>query len=164
MTDLRSTIYEVARRSGVSTATVSRAMRGQSGMSAATRDRVLAVAAELGWVPDGRARALATRRTGIVGILFHDLDWSGDVEEESPLYLDEIIRGAERAATAESDALLLAATRGRSGHELAFAVAGKVDGLVVLARSVEKTDVEALSRSLPVVTSQPGGGTTPSMT
>jgi LacI family transcriptional regulator len=148
----RSTIYEVARRSGVSTATVSRAVRGASGMSTATRERVLAVATELGWVPDGHARGLATRRSGIVGVLFHDLDSSGEAEEESPLYLDEVIRGAERAATGAGHALLIAATRGRSGRELAFSVAGKVDGLVVLARSVSNVDIETLSRSLPIVT------------
>jgi LacI family transcriptional regulator len=149
----RSTIYEVARRSGVSTATVSRAMHGKDGMSTTTRDRVLAMATELGWVPDGRARGLATRRAGVVGVLFHDLDPDDDtVEEESPLYVDEIIRGAERAATAVGDAVLIAATRGRSGHELAFAVSGKVDGLVVLARSISRQDVQSLARSLPIVT------------
>ncbi|MEP6527483.1 MAG: LacI family DNA-binding transcriptional regulator [Nocardioidaceae bacterium] len=152
MAKARSTIYEVARRSGVSTATVSRAVHGENGMSMTTRERVLAVATELGWVPDGRARGLATRRSGIVGVLFHDLDSSGEAEEESPLYVDEVIRGAERAATAVGDAVLIAATRGRSGRELAFSVAGKVDGLVVLARSVSQHDVEALSRSLPIVT------------
>ncbi len=152
MATARSTIYEVASRSGVSTATVSRAMQGEDGMSAKTRDRVLAAANELAWVPDGRARGLATRRAGIVGILFHDLDASGEAEEESPLYLDEVIRGAERAATAGGDALLIAATRGRSGRELAFSVSGKVDGLVVLARSVSKPDIAALSRTLPIVT------------
>jgi len=148
----RSTIYEVARRSGVSTATVSRAMHDRGGMSGTTRDRVLAVATELGWVPDGRARGLAIRRSGIVGVLFHDLDSSGEAEDESPLYLDQVIRGAERAATAAGDAVLIAATRGRTGRELAFAVAGKVDGLVVLARSISWQDVAALSRSLPIVT------------
>ncbi len=152
MTKARSTIYEVAERSGVSTATVSRAMHGGGGMSASTRERVLAVATELGWVPDGRARGLATKHAGIVGVLFHDLDPSGEAEEESPLYLDEVIRGAERAATAAGDAILIAATRGRSGRELAFSVAGKVDGLIVLARSISKQDVAALSRSVPVVT------------
>ncbi len=152
MPDPRSTIYEVARRSGVSTATVSRAVQGRDGMSASTREHVLAVANELGWVPDGHARGLATRRSGIVGVLFHDLNPSGEAEEESPLYLDEVIRGAERAATAHGAALLIAATRGRSGRELAFSIAGKVDGLVVLARSVSRPDVLALSRSVPLVT------------
>jgi LacI family transcriptional regulator len=148
----RSTIYEVARRSGVSTATVSRAVGDGSGMSPATRDRVLAVAAELHWVPDGRARGLATRRSGIVGVLFHDLGASGDAEEESPLYVDEVIRGAERAAATAGDALLIAATRGQTGRELAFSLAGKVDGLVILARSLSVADIQALSRTVPVVT------------
>jgi LacI family transcriptional regulator len=66
----RSTIYEVAKRSGVSTATVSRVMVDGKGFSEQTRDRVRAVAWELGWVPSGSARGLASRRTGIVGLLF----------------------------------------------------------------------------------------------
>lgn len=127
-------------------------MHGEAGMSSTTRDRVLAVATDLGWVPDGRARGLVTRRAGIVGVLFHDLDVSGEAGDESPLYLDQVIRGAERAATAAGDAVLIAATRGRTGRELAFAVAGKVDGLVVLAGSINRPDLEALSRSLPIVT------------
>lgn len=147
----RSTIYEVARRSGVSTATVSRVMADGTGFSAATRERVKATAAELSWVPSGSARGLAARRTGIVGLIFPDLGQSGDAEEESPLYVDQVIRGAERAATSAGDAVLIAATSTASGRDLAFSVAGKVDGLVILARSLPDDDIVALSRSVPVV-------------
>jgi LacI family transcriptional regulator len=147
----RSTIYEVAQRSGVSTATVSRVMADGKGFSPATRDRVRATAAELGWVPSGPARGLASRRAGIVGLLFPDLGRSGEAEEESPLYVDQVIRGAERAATAVGDAVLIAATHSVSGRELAFSVAGKVDGMVVMARSLSDDDIAAISRSVPVV-------------
>ncbi|SRR6266487_454208 len=147
----RSTIYEVAQRSGVSTATVSRVMAGGKGFSEATRERVRATAAELGWVPSGQARGLASRRAGIVGLLFPDLGQSGAAEEESPLYIDQVIRGAERAATSVGDAVLIAATRTESGRELAFSVAGKVDGLVVMARSLSEYDIASISRSVPVV-------------
>lgn len=147
----RSTIYEVARRSGVSTATVSRVMADGKGFSETTRNRVLAIAAELGWVPSGSARGLASRRSGIVGLLFPDLGRSGEAEEQSPLYVDQVIRGAERAATAVGDAVLIAATQCESGRELAFSVAGKVDGLVVMARSLPDDDVDVLARSVPVV-------------
>jgi LacI family transcriptional regulator len=147
----RSTIYEVARRSGVSTATVSRVMADGKGFSAATRERVRATAAELGWVPSWAARSLASRRAGVVGLLFPDLGQSGEVEEESPLYVDQVIRGAERAATSAGDAVLIAATHCVSGRELAFSVAGKVDGLVVMARSLSEQDIAVLSRSVPVV-------------
>jgi LacI family transcriptional regulator len=147
----RSSIYEVARRSGVSTATVSRVMADGKGFSEATRERVQATAAELGWVPSGPARGLALRRAGVVGLLFPDLGQSGEAEEESPLYVDQVIRGAERAAAAAGDAVMIAATRTASGRDLAFSVAGKTDGLVVMARSLSETDVAALARSVPVV-------------
>jgi LacI family transcriptional regulator len=147
----RLTIYEVAKRSGVSTATVSRVMADGKGFSPATRERVRATAAELGWVPSGSARGLASRRNGIVGLLFPDLGHSGELEEESPLYVDQVIRGAERAATTAGDAVLIAATHTASGRDLAFVVAGKVDGLVIMARCLSEQDIAVLSRSLPVV-------------
>lgn len=147
----RLTIYEVARRSGVSTATVSRVMDNGTGFSAATRERVRAVARELGWVPSGSARGLARRRAGIVGLLFPDLSVEGEAGEESPLYVDHIIRGAERAAAAAGEAVLIAATRGTSGRDLAFAAAGKVDGLVVLPRSLSDADLEDIAAIVPVL-------------
>lgn len=141
----------MAQASGVSTATVSRVMGNGSGYSPATRDRVLRAAADLGWVPSGSARGLATRRAGIVGVLFPDFGAGSDIEEESPLYIDQVIRGAEIAATTAGDAVLIAATRGSSGRDLALSVATKVDGLVVVARSLRDVDVAALARRLPVV-------------
>ena len=147
----RSTIYEVAQRSGVSTATVSRVMADGKGFSEATRERVRASAAELGWVPSGPARGLASKRAGVVGLLFPDLGQSGEAEEESPLYVDQVIRGAERAATSVGDAVMIAATRTASGRDLAFSIASKTDGLVVMARSLSEADIAVLSRSVPVV-------------
>ncbi len=147
----KSTIYEVARRSGVSTATVSRVMQDGRGFSEQTRKRVLAVAAELGWVPNNAARSLAVRRAGIIGLRFPDLGIQTALEAESPLYLDQVIRGAERAAARAGDGILIAATRGSAGLELAWSVAGKVDGLVVLAGSLGHKDLAAITRSVPVV-------------
>jgi LacI family transcriptional regulator len=146
----RSTIYEVARRCGVSTATVSRVMHDGTGFSPATRKRVLAAAADMGWVPSGPARGLAFRKTGIVGLLFPDLAAFSESEEESPLYTDQVIRGAERAAAAAGIAVLIAATRG-AGRKLARSVVGQVDGLVVLARSLPVKDIQTFSRSVPIV-------------
>ena len=147
----RSTIYEVASRSGVSTATVSRVIHNANGYSAATRDRVLASAAELGWVPSGSARSLAKRKTGIIGVLFSDLDAGSAAEEEAPLYVDQVIRGAERAATQAGHAVLIAATRGTEGHDLALSVAGRVDGLVVVAHSLSEDDIAELGQRIPLV-------------
>lgn len=62
-------IDEVAARAGVSTATVSRALRGRSGVSPHTRDRVLAIADAMGYVASSSAAGLATGRNMAVGVL-----------------------------------------------------------------------------------------------
>src|SRR5918997_2504677 len=62
----RVTIAELARRSGVSNGTVSRALNGYPDVSAATRTRIVARARDLGYEPDARARSLRTRRTRLV--------------------------------------------------------------------------------------------------
>ena len=63
------TIHDVARFAGVSTATVSRALRGVDRVSAGTRDRVLAAALRLDYTASPTATSLATGRTGVVGVL-----------------------------------------------------------------------------------------------
>jgi LacI family transcriptional regulator len=120
------------------------------GYSPATRKRVLAAAADMGWVPSGPARGLAFRKTGIVGLLFPDLAAFTESEEESPLYIDQVIRGAERAAAAAGVAVLIAGTR-EAGRKLARSVVGQVDGLVVLARSLPVRDIQTFARTVPVV-------------
>lgn len=67
-------IGEVARRAGVSTATVSRALSGRGTVSAPTRARVLAAADELGYVVSAAASSLATGRMRNVGVLVPLLD------------------------------------------------------------------------------------------
>ena len=150
----KATIYEVARSSGFSTATVSRVMHNGSGFSETTRQAVLAAAAELGWVPNHSARSLARRRTGILGLLFPDFgddNGQGTAGGESPLFVDQVIRGAERSATLAGDAILIAATRGQGGLDLARSLVGKVDGLVVLAGSLSDRDLAAIGTKVPVV-------------
>jgi LacI family transcriptional regulator len=62
------TIHDIAKHAGVSTGTVSRALNGRFGVSAATRDRVLRVVNELGYVPDPGARQLAKGARTVIGI------------------------------------------------------------------------------------------------
>jgi len=63
-------LREVARAAGVSTATVSRAINTPDVVSADLRERIAVAVKALGWVPDGAARALSTRRSQTIGAVF----------------------------------------------------------------------------------------------
>ena len=65
----RPTIADVARGAGVSKGAVSFALNNRPGVAPETRDRILAAAAELGWTPSHRARALAVSRALAVGLV-----------------------------------------------------------------------------------------------
>lgn len=149
------TVYDVAERSGVSIATVSRVYRNPDSVRAATRERVMAAARELGYVPSGNARGLASRSTGVLGLCFPDYADPGtaDIEDDDAamLYSDQIIRGMERAARRHGYALLIAASLEGGPESLVAKVAGRVDGFAVLARTVPTEELEVISRRQPVV-------------
>jgi DNA-binding LacI/PurR family transcriptional regulator len=65
----RPTIADIALRAGVTKAAVSFALNGQPGVSAATRERILAIAAEIGFQPSSAARALSDGRAGAFGLV-----------------------------------------------------------------------------------------------
>jgi LacI family transcriptional regulator len=83
----KGSLAEVSRRAGVSIATASRVLnRSEHPVADATRDRVLAAAEDLGYSPSALARALVTRRSGIIGVVV------GDIVDP---YFAEITRGVE---------------------------------------------------------------------
>ncbi|HEY7591581.1 MAG TPA: LacI family DNA-binding transcriptional regulator [Actinophytocola sp.] len=156
------TVYDVAARAQVSIATVSRVYRNPDTVRATTRERVLAVARELGYVPSGNARGLASRTTGVLGLCFPDyadpeVDNPGDGSDDAAddpehmLYADEITRGMERAARRHGYALLIAASLEGGPESLVAKVAGRVDGFAVLARTVPTEDLEIIAHRLPIV-------------
>ena len=68
--DRRPTLADVAARAGVSTALVTTVMREVPGASAATRQRILQAAEEIGYRPDARARLLRSNRSRLIGVTF----------------------------------------------------------------------------------------------
>jgi len=72
---------DIAQRCGVSVATVSKALNGQPDIGEETRNRIVAVAGELGYMTNSVARALKTNRTYNLGVLFVDERRSGLAHE-----------------------------------------------------------------------------------
>lgn len=148
------TIYDLAKRTGVSIATVSRALNDKSGLSQATRDRVLAAVEELGYVPNGTARGLSYGSTETIGVVVATRTPNvaqAAEEHESLLFVDAVIRGAERSAQRSGYALLLVSIRPRSGWEAAKKMVGRTDGLVIVDRAVSEEAMAWLAARHPVV-------------
>jgi len=149
------TIYDVASRAGVSIASVSRVLNGQRSPRADTRERVLRAVRELGFVPDGAARALSNGLKETVGVVFRR---SGETrfedEDESLLFIDVVNRGIEVAAQRRGfDVLLSSVGIGdRNAPARIAAVAGKVDGLILHDRMLSGSDIARLAGTVPIVT------------
>jgi DNA-binding LacI/PurR family transcriptional regulator len=139
----RPTLADVAARAGVSTALVSIVLRDVPGASAATRERVRQVAAEIGYRPDSRARLLRSSRSRLLGVVFGvQHAFHGDLV--SGLYA-----AAERVGY---ELALSAVTPGRDERR---AVAGllqdRCEALVLLGPSSPTAALADLAARLPVV-------------
>jgi LacI family transcriptional regulator len=154
------TIYDVARMAGVSIASVSRVLNGRRNPREETRERVLHAVAELGFVPDGAARALSGRVKEVVGVVIRRVRWLQSSEgefaeqDESLIFTDVINRGIEIAAQRQGFNLLLSSVD-VDDHDVSgrlLALARKSDGLILHDRMLEPDELEQLSRRVPVVT------------
>jgi LacI family transcriptional regulator, galactose operon repressor len=148
-----TTVYDVARVAGVSTATVSRVIRGSGLVSDDTRERVLAVIDALGFVPDAYAQGLSNRRKNIIGLV--GLERGGDeidVEQSSVLFTDQIVHAAEGVLRGTGYSLLLTfGSRGQEFERRVRALSGKVDGLLVVEEIMAGGELRELASRIPVV-------------
>ncbi len=138
------TIYQVAERAGVSIATVSRVQRGGELVAAPTRDRVERAIEELSYRPSRLGRSLAHGSHDAIGIVFPDL---------SGPYYSAVILGYEEASAAQGRSVLILGTHRRpSALDQVLDLADRVDGMVVMSRTVDEDLVDDLHRrGLPVV-------------
>jgi DNA-binding LacI/PurR family transcriptional regulator len=143
---VRSTIADVAARSGVSTATVSRVLSGSVPSRPETRDRVLAAARELAYRPSGVARALKRRETRTLGLLVTDL--------RNPFY-PEVVRSVEEAAHRRGYGLVLCNAADDPRRELAYLdllIERRVDGIIIASSHATRRHAAVLASSaIPVV-------------
>ncbi|GAA0805251.1 LacI family DNA-binding transcriptional regulator [Spirilliplanes yamanashiensis] len=107
-----ATLADVARRAGVSTATVSRIINNSpKPVTEALRERVLAAVAELQFVPNANAQQLARAHRSAVGVIVHDV---------SDPYFAEITRGLQRVATDNGRLVIICNSYRDPERELAY--------------------------------------------
>src|SRR6266536_55652 len=105
-----TTMKRIAGQLGVSITTVSKVLTNRDDIGHATRVRVLAKVAELGYQPNAVARSLTTRRTHTLGVVIPDLMHS---------FFVEIISGVEQIASARGYGLLLCSSNENATKERA---------------------------------------------
>jgi LacI family repressor for deo operon, udp, cdd, tsx, nupC, and nupG len=143
-----SRIHDVARAAGVSTATVSRALRGLDRVRPETRDRVLAAAAELSYVPSPHAVSLKSGKTAVIGVVVPFLTrW----------FFANLIDGADQVLRQHGYHLLVFNVGDhREQRTLVLdqqLLAKRLDGLLVLSADLDAAEVALLQTlRLPLVT------------
>ncbi|MEU9089982.1 LacI family DNA-binding transcriptional regulator [Streptomyces sp. NPDC048428] len=127
----RPTLEEVAARAGVGRGTASRVINGSPRVSAHTREAVEAAVAELGYVPNRAARALAGNRTDAIALVVPESESRFFTEP----YFSDIVRGVGAAlADTEMQLLLTLVGSDRERRRLAqYLTAHRVDGVLLVS-------------------------------
>jgi len=147
----RITIRDIAERAGVSKGAVSYALNGRPGVSSDTRDRILAIADELGWYPNRAARALSAARADACGLVLARPARTIAIE---PFFM-EFIAGVESELAARSIALTIQLVRNVRDEIAVYQRwwgERRVDGVLMVDLRVDDPRVDELVRlGLPAV-------------
>lgn len=143
MSASRPTMEDVAARAGVSRALVSIVFRGTAGASPATRERVLAAAAELGYQPDRRASRLGRARTRMLGVVFG----------VGHAFHGDLVDSLYAAAEGSDYEVVLSGVTPRRGEEEAVRalLAERCEGIILLGSALPARTLAELAGRLPTV-------------
>lgn len=137
----RTTIKDVAAEAGVSLGTASRALSGNGSVAASTRERVLAAAHRLNFVPNGQAGSLRSERTRTIGLLIPDI--------RNPFFA-ELAHVVEQGARAEGLAVMLCSANEDPEQMQDHATVlrrHRVDGIIVAPFSTARESLQDLRDS-----------------
>ncbi|MYV50233.1 LacI family DNA-binding transcriptional regulator [Streptomyces sp. SID2888] len=150
----RPTLEEVAARAGVGRGTVSRVINGSPRVSDATRAAVEAAVAELGYVPNTAARALAANRTNAIALVVPEPETRFFAEP----YFSDMVKGVgAELADSEMQLLLIFASGDRERRRLAqYLAAHRVDGVLLVSVHADDPLPDLLAQlEIPAVISGP---------
>ena len=140
------TIKDVAKKAGVSCATVSKALSGSPEISEATRERVIRLSAEMGYTPNALARSMIIKRTNTIGLVVPSL--------QNP-YMSEFTSHAEiRAREAGYNLMVCNSSYDKETERkvLTLLTGKQVDGLIIIPIGTESAEeLKPVTDSLPTV-------------
>lgn len=143
---MATTIFDVARRAGVSIGTVSRVVNNRDRVHPATRERVLKAIRELDYHANALARGLASQQTATLGLV---------IPQVNDPFFYQVVRGVEEAASAANYSLLIASQPRLPASEhryLRLFQRGYVDAMVLAAIEIHTHEVqEIMEQGIPIV-------------
>src|ERR1700722_10253596 len=161
----RPTIADVAQRAGVTKAAVSFALNGQPGVSAATRERILAIAQEVGFQPNSAARALTAGKAEAFGLV---IDRPAQTLGIEPFFM-QLVSGIQAELSAHQVTLLFTVTEDGDAEIALYRrwwQPRRVDGVFVVALQVDDRRVgvlEELRMPAVVIGAPRGSGSLPAV-
>lgn len=149
-----STIYDVARRAGVSPKTVSRVLNGEGPVGEKTREAVEAAMRELGYVRSNAARMMRNQKSGLIGLITGAISTrvQHSVQQGLPDLL--IVQGVQRALENSGMTLMIADTTGRNDrvpHLIDTFVSHRVEGLIYVAEYHQEVHLPEVPDDTPIV-------------
>lgn len=126
----RVSIRDIADAAGVNHSTVSRALHGRGRMSAATRARIIELAADMGYTPDARARSLVSGRTFTIGVV---------VTTIADPFVADVVNGIEHAAHEAGYSVFLSSSHADPEREMQVVETfqqRRVDAVIVTASRI----------------------------
>lgn len=149
-----ATIYDVAKRAGVSAKTVSRVLNDAGPVGARTREAVRAAMQELGYVPSNAARTMRSNRSGLIGLITGAI--SAAQEPTQPAGLPDlfIVQGIQRVMAAADMTLMVADTGGRRDRVPLLVrtfLEHRAEGLIYVADYHQRVELPPIPAATPLV-------------
>ncbi|MDN4525071.1 LacI family DNA-binding transcriptional regulator [Fictibacillus fluitans] len=144
------TIYDVAKKAGVSSTTVSKALNNYPDVSEKTRKAILDAAEEMGYMPNSHAQSLSTKKTWSIGVMFTE---DNEVGMMHPFF-NAVIESFRKHAEQEGYDLIFASRnlRNRNISYLEHFLYRGVDGVIIICSDQKDPYVvEILNSKIPLV-------------
>lgn len=145
-----ATIFDVAKKAGVSIGTVSRVINNRDRVRPETRERILQAMRELNFHANASAQALASQQTETIGLVIPQVN--------DPFFFG-VVRGVEDTVSAAGYSLLIVSQppQTTNNHYMRLFRRGHVDAMIVAAVDVPPSDVADIATRVPIIFIQQEG-------
>ena len=135
---MKVSIFDVAKKSGLSVVTVSRVLNGAETVREKNRQKVLDAMKELDYRPNAAARSLASGKTGIIGVIVTTLQDS---------FFDQVVKELNEVLALHGYFLAISVTTGIGSGDTHYLIQeDRVDGLILLSPMEEDNYIVELKR------------------